>query len=108
MPKCEHLLEGGGGTGAPVGRSGGKVLTLLAVDHSPAMLAEARQRAAQKRLQNVEFRLGEMSHLPFRWRGRLGGTDMVLHHAPRPALVLCELARVLRTQGGDYCRSAAS
>jgi ArsR family transcriptional regulator len=74
---------------------------VLAVDHSPAMLAEAKQRAEQKGLSKVEFRLGEMSHLPLcdaevNW----AVLDMVLHHAAQPALVLRELARVLDPHGG--------
>lgn len=101
VPKCENLLEVGGGTGTLLAELADKSQRLLAVDHSPAMLAEARQRAAQQGLQKVEFRLGEMSHLPLSdGEAEWAVLDMVLHHAPHPALVLCELARVLDPQGG--------
>lgn len=101
VPKCENLLEVGGGTGTLLADLADKSQCLLAVDHSPAMLAEARQRAAQQGLQKVEFRLGEMSHLPLSdGEAEWAVLDMVLHHAPQPALVLCELARVLGLQGG--------
>ncbi len=101
VPHCQGLLEVGGGTGAMLPALADKADRILAVDHSPAMLAEARQRAGQKGLRKVEFRLGEMSHLPLcdaevNW----AVLDMVLHHAAQPALVLRELARVLDPHGG--------
>jgi ArsR family transcriptional regulator len=101
VPCCQTLLEIGGGTGAMLSALSDKAERILAVDHSAAMLAEARKHAEQQGIPEVEFRLGEMSHLPLRdaevnW----AILDMVLHHAPQPALVLRELARVLDPCGG--------
>jgi ArsR family transcriptional regulator len=101
VPHCQVLLEVGGGTGVMLPALADRASRVLAVDHSPAMLAEAKQRAEQKGLSQVEFRLGEMSHLPLcnaevNW----AVLDMVLHHAAQPALVLRELARVLDPHGG--------
>lgn len=101
VPHCQVLLEVGGGTGGMLPALADRASRVVAVDHSPAMLAEAEQRAGQKGLDKVEFRLGEMSHLPLcdaevNW----AVLDMVLHHAAQPALVLRELARVLDSHGG--------
>lgn len=101
VPSCSRLLEVGGGTGAMLADLSRKTQRILAVDHSQAMLAEARKSAAEKGVQNVEFRLGEMSHLPLsdgevEW----AVLNMVLHHAPQPSQVLAELARVLKPGGG--------
>ncbi len=101
VPHCHALLEVGGGTGALLPALSVKADQIVAVDHSAPMLAEARKHATQQGVPKVEFRLGEMSHLPLcdaevNW----AVLDMVLHHAPQPALVLRELARVLDSQGG--------
>jgi ArsR family transcriptional regulator len=101
VPHCQALLEVGGGTGAMLPALADRASRVLAVDHSPAMLTQAKQRVEQKGLCKVEFRLGEMSHLPLgdaevNW----AVLDMVLHHAAQPALVLRELARVLDSHGG--------
>lgn len=101
VPHCQVLLEVGGGTGAMLPALADRAKRVLAVDHSPAMLDEAKQRAEQQGLSKVEFRLGEMSHLPLcdaevNW----AVLDMVLHHAAQPALVLRELGRVLDSHGG--------
>jgi len=101
VPPCQALLEVGGGTGGMLPALAERASRVLAVDHSPAMLAEAKQRAEQRGLSQVEFRLGEMSHLPL-CDGEVNWAvlDMVLHHAAQPALVLRELARVLDAHGG--------
>ncbi|APG26618.1 ArsR family transcriptional regulator [Syntrophotalea acetylenivorans] len=101
VPRCHTLLELGGGTGSMLPALANKADRILAVDHSAAMLAEARKYAERQALKNIDFRLGEMSHLPLgdaevNW----AVLDMVLHHAPRPALVLHELSRVLNSHGG--------
>lgn len=101
VPDCHNLLEVGGGTGSMLPAFSVKADRILAVDHSAAMLAEAQKCAGQQGVTNVEFRLGEMSHLPLgdaevNW----AVLDMVLHHAPQPALVLHELSRVLDSHGG--------
>lgn len=101
VPHCRTLLEIGGGTGSMLPALAEKAGRILAVDHSAAMLAEASKHAGKEGLANVEFRLGEMGHLPLcDGEADWAVLDMVLHHAPRPALVLQELARVLDPHGG--------
>ena len=101
VPSCQCLLEVGGGTGLMLADLAEKAHRILAVDHSPVMLAEARKSVLEKGLQTVDFRLGEMSHLPLsdgevQW----AVLNMVLHHAAQPSQVLGELARVLEPRGG--------
>lgn len=101
VPRCQSLLEIGGGTGSMLPALAEKADRILTVDHSAAMLAEAKKNVGQQGVPNVDFRLGEMGHLPLcdaevSW----AVLDMVLHHAPQPALVLRELARVLDPYGG--------
>lgn len=100
VPSAATLLEIGVGTGAllpELARTGGKV---IGVDHSPAMLDEARRRMAALGQEGAELRLGEMTHLPIA-DGGAGCViaNMVLHHAPDPQAVLSEIHRVLEPQG---------
>jgi len=94
------LLEIGVGTGAllpELARRGGKV---IGVDHSPAMLDEARRRMAKEGQNGAELRLGEMTHLPIADGGAgCVVANMVLHHAPDPQAVLSEIYRVLQPGG---------
>jgi ubiquinone/menaquinone biosynthesis C-methylase UbiE len=71
------------------------------VDHSPAMLAEALARAKAEQLDGIDFRLGDMSHLPLTdAEAHWAVMNMVMHHAAQPREVLCELFRVLENGGG--------
>lgn len=100
VPKCERLLEVGVGTGGLLAALKARAKCVVGVDHSPAMLEEARARAAAQGLEGVELRLGEMAHLPLSdGECQVALLNMVLHHAARPAEVLSELRRVL-TPGG--------
>lgn len=100
VPPTATLLEIGVGTGAllpELARRGGKV---IGVDHSPAMLDEARRRMAREGQDGAELRLGEMTHLPIADGGAgCVVANMVLHHAPDPQAVLSEICRVLQPQG---------
>lgn len=100
LPTVATLVEVGSGTGplfANLSRKSGQV---IAVDHSPAMLELARERMAREGVNNVELRLGEMSHLPLA-DGVAGAVllNMVLHHAADPPAVLAEIRRVLGAGG---------
>jgi DNA-binding transcriptional ArsR family regulator len=95
VPPCESLLEVGVGTGALLPQLLRLAKRVVGVDHSPAMLQEARGRCA-----DADLRLGEMSHLPLSdAEVETVVLNMVFHHAEEPARVLGEIARVL-TPGG--------
>ncbi|ALC16104.1 transcriptional regulator, ArsR family [Desulfuromonas soudanensis] len=100
IPPCATLLEVGVGTGALLGSLRLAADSVIGVDHSPAMLDEARNRLAAEDLAGVALRLGEMAHLPLSdGEAQVAILNMVLHHAPQPSAVLAELARVLAPGG---------
>ncbi len=95
VPQSTSLLEVGVGTGSLLPHLASRAKRVVGVDHSPAMLDQARTRSPV-----VDLRLGEMSHLP------LGDAEvetvvlnMVFHHAEEPTRVLAEIARVLVSGG---------
>ena len=96
----ETVLEIGIGTGGLLAELTGRATRVIGVDHSPAMLEEARRRLAVDGINGVELRLGEMTHLPLP-DASVGCVvaNMVLHHAADPAAVLTEIRRVLATGG---------
>lgn len=100
VPAVGTLLEVGVGTGSLLLELARADRRVIGVDHSPAMLEEARRRIGDAGLENVELRLGEMAHLPLP-NGSVGCVvaNMVLHHAPDPPAVLRELRRVLAPGG---------
>jgi ArsR family transcriptional regulator len=100
IPSCRMIVEVGVGTGNILSALSRKAPRIVGVDHSPAMLDEARSRVSQDGLLGVEFRLGEMSHLP------VGDNEvdclllnMVLHHAAQPERVFQEACRILAPGG---------
>jgi ArsR family transcriptional regulator len=100
IPSSNILVEIGIGTGALIPALAAKGGKVIGVDHSPAMLDEARHRITSNSLKNIDLRLGEMSHLPL----PDGSADslvanMVLHHAADPPAVLAEIRRVLAPTG---------
>lgn len=100
IPKGGTLLEIGVGTGGLLTELAALGTKVIGVDHSPAMLDEARRRVAEAGLAAVDLRLGEMSHLPL--PDAAADTviaAMVLHHAAEPVTVLSEIRRVLITGG---------
>jgi len=100
VPSVATLLEIGVGTGALLPELAARAAEVIGVDHSPAMLDEARRRLAASGQQGIELRLGEMTHLPLMDEG-VGCVvaNMVLHHAPNPLAVLQEMVRVLQPGG---------
>jgi len=100
VPPCKSLVEVGVGTGRLLSDLRRRARRVVGVDHSPAMLAEARGRLAEQEATGVELRLGEMTHLPLSdGECDVALLNMVLHHAARPVEVLTEMGRVL-TAGG--------
>lgn len=100
VPSVATLLEVGVGTGVLLADLAGRAPRVIGVDHSPAMLEEARRRLSTEGEGGVELRLGEMTHLPI-MDGGAGCVvaNMVLHHAADPPAVLGEMFRVLEPDG---------
>jgi len=70
------------------------------IDLTPAMLDSARTLAAEKRLNNVTWRQGNVRALP--WPDAsfdIVVTRFSLHHFQDPLAVLCEMKRVCRPGG---------
>jgi len=96
---CQAAADLGCGTGELLSVLKEKAKIIIGVDSSSKMLDMAK-----KRLKNmddgVEFRLGEMEHLPLRdTEIDLAVVNMVLHHMPSPSTGIEEVYRVLRPSG---------
>lgn len=94
----ERVLDAGTGTGALAFALAPHVAEVVGVDLVPALLAEARKRAAA--FPNVSFVDGDVTSLP----RDLGQFDVAasvrtLHHVRRPELAVAELVRVTRPGG---------
>jgi ubiquinone/menaquinone biosynthesis C-methylase UbiE len=95
------LLDVGCGTGAAVRDAAATVRRAVGFDLSPGMIAQAQARARDERVENVEFKVGDVSGpLPFD-----GGAFTALvcttafHHFPRPRDTIAEMSRVLAPGG---------
>lgn len=102
VPPARRMLEIGVGTGAllmELAKGGAEV---IGVDHSLAMLEEARRRVSESGVCDVELRLGEMAHLPVADSSiDCVIANMALHHAADPLTVMLEIRRIL-TMGGLF------
>lgn len=100
VPESSLILDVGTGTGALLARLCTRAPSVIGIDHSSAMLAEAATRLKSLGVEGVELRLGEMAHLPVSDEvADVLVFNMVLHHAPQPEVVLEEASRVL-VRGG--------
>ncbi len=103
----ETVLDLGSGGGFDVfiaGRKVGAAGRVVGVDMTPEMLAKARRNSASYRketgLDNVEFRLGEIEHLPVADRSMdVIISNCVINLSPDKAQVWREMARVLKPGG---------
>ena len=103
LKEGEVVVDLGSGAGfdaflaaAKVGESG----RVIGVDMTPEMLDRARRNADKGGYENVEFRLGEIEHLPL----ADSSTDVIISNcvinlSPDKAAVFKEAFRVLRTGG---------
>ena len=108
VPEGVSLLEIGVGTGGLLTELAAKSSQVIGVDHSPAMLEEARRRLTAAAVNGIELRLGEMSHLPLPDASVCCVVaNMVLHHAADPAQVLTEIRRVLAPGGSLFLADLA-
>jgi ubiquinone/menaquinone biosynthesis C-methylase UbiE len=100
LPRGLRVLDLGTGTGALAQELATAGCDVIAVDHSPRMLAAAREKLDAAGLTNVELREGDATALPL-----LGGevdaafAHMVLQYLASPAEALAELARVAKPGG---------
>jgi ArsR family transcriptional regulator len=100
IPRGATILEVGVGTGGLLPELAARAGSVIGVDHSPAMLAEARRRLAEGGTTGIDLRLGEMTHLPLPDQSvACALANMVLHHAAEPLAVLREVRRVLAPGG---------
>ncbi len=100
LPDQWTAADLGTGTGYLLPALGRAFARVIAVDHSEAMLARARQRVGAQGLANVDLRRGELEALPIE-TGQidLAVAMLVLHHAGEPHRALSEIARALRPGG---------
>lgn len=71
----------------------------VGIDLTPAMLAQARRLAADRKLTNVTFESGDAASLPFPDATfNITVSRFSLHHMPEPVAVLREMARVAAPQ----------
>jgi arsenite methyltransferase len=74
---------------------------VIGVDMTPAMLAKAREHATTGHFMNVEFRLGEIEHLPVADQSvDVIISNCVINLSPEKAQVFQEAYRVLKHGGG--------
>jgi ubiquinone/menaquinone biosynthesis C-methylase UbiE len=94
----ERALDAGTGTGALAFALAPYVAEVLALDREPALLEQARLRAAA--FPNVTFAEGDITRLDLvDGTFDLAGCARTLHHVRRPELAISELARVTRPGG---------
>ena len=103
LRKGETVLDLGSGAGGDVIEAsklvGSKGLA-IGVDSTPEMIMEARENARARSLKNVEFRLGEIEHLPIDSESiDVIISDCVINLSPDKTRVFNEAFRVLRPGG---------
>jgi ArsR family transcriptional regulator len=94
------VVDVGTGTGFVASGLAPLAHTVVGVDSSPAMLAVADSNVAALGLGNVVLTDGAVEALPLADESvDAAVSNMVLHHAPDPAAMLAEMARVVRPGG---------
>lgn len=99
----ETVLDLGSGAGFDcflAARRVGERGRVIGVDMTPEMVAKARENAAKGGYQNVEFRLGEIEHLPVA-DGSVDAivSNCVINLTPHKKQVFAEAFRVLKPGG---------
>jgi DNA-binding transcriptional ArsR family regulator/protein-L-isoaspartate O-methyltransferase len=112
MPSRQLAIDAGTGDGGLLDVLAPLFEQVLAVDRALPQLARAKERVATRGYDNVRFALGELDGAEVR-EAAGSGADVVfavrvLHHAPRPAQVVRQLADLCRPGGAlvvlDYAR----
>jgi flavin reductase (DIM6/NTAB) family NADH-FMN oxidoreductase RutF/ubiquinone/menaquinone biosynthesis C-methylase UbiE len=96
----ERCLDVGSGTGRLTRELGRRCQEAIGVDMTAAMVERAGQRAKALGMDNVTFREGPATKLPFPDASfDVVALSNLLLHLPEPAAVVAEAARVLRSGG---------
>jgi ubiquinone/menaquinone biosynthesis C-methylase UbiE len=99
IPKAESAADLGCGSGTLLERITGKMQTVIGVDSSREMLAEAAKRLSRK-ADLVDLRIGELEHLPLGdGETEVAIVNLVLHHLRNPRRGLLEARRILGKGG---------
>jgi SAM-dependent methyltransferase len=73
---------------------------VVAIDRSDAVLDRAREAAGRRRLTNIDWKRGEIEHLPLEDASvDVALLSQALHHAADPAQAVAEAARIVRPGG---------
>lgn len=100
-PAGSTILDAGCGHGELVMRLARKGMTVIGVDQSPEMLAQAKKQISSDcELCNFELRLGSAEQLPLDDSSVDGViAHMLLHHLSEPSMFFKEASRVCRDNG---------
>ncbi len=99
IPEAQSAADLGCGSGTLLERVSGSMRTLIGVDSSREMLAEAARRLERDGSQ-IDLRIGELEHLPLRdGETEVAIINLVLHHLRNPRQGLLEARRILRPGG---------
>jgi len=94
------VVDVGTGTGFVAAGLAGRCGAVIGVDNSPAMLAVAADNLRALAVDNVTLAAGDVDALGLPDDSvDVAVANMVLHHAPDPAAMLTEMARVVRPGG---------
>ncbi len=95
-----HVVDVGTGTGFIAGGLAARAGRVTGTDSSPAMLARARVNLEGLGIENVDLLEAGVDRLPLPDDAADAAVaNMVLHHAPVPAVMIAEMARVVRPGG---------
>lgn len=99
----ETVLDLGSGAGIDCFLAGDAVGTsgdVIGVDMTPEMIHKARKNAADRKASNVQFRLGEIEHLPVADSTvDVVMSNCVINLSPDKPQVFREIYRILKTGG---------
>lgn len=95
-----HVVDVGSGTGFVAGGLAPRTGRVTGTDSSPAMLERARTNLDELGISNVELAEAPVEGLPLAdGAADAAVANMVMHHAPDPAAMITEMARVVRSGG---------
>ncbi len=100
LHRGSSVVDVGTGTGFVAGGLASRVARVVGTDSSSAMLAQAKANLAELGIDNVQLVKAPVERLPLDdgWADA-AVANMVLHHAPDPAAMIAEMARVVRPGG---------